>query len=651
MSADVFGPHVEAVARHFWGEPNAHASSQAELRFGAHGSKSVDLEKGTWFDHEAAEGGGVLDLVAREANLKNGEAATFLKNELGLALGDAPGWSAAVKSKAQPRRIVAAYDYATADGEVIFEVVRYEPKTFRQRRPATKADDPSSVRDGYVWSVKGVTQVPYRLPELINATETGGTVYLPEGEKDVDALWAIGVPASCNAMGAGKWPAELSEHFRGLDVVILPDNDDAGRGHLALVGEALTGVANSVRSLDLPGLDQKQDVSDWIDAGGDAAALQDLTERQARRWGDEPPATRYGAVLWRDLPTIKIDRQWQVEGLMFPRDISINYGESGAGKSFLQMDLAMAIARGTDFFGMPTRRGAVVYQAGEGSDGAVSRLRAYGAHNEVTAEELPFVLLRSRVDLFAADGDVDGFIAECLAWQAWLKEPLAMITIDTWSAATPGADENASKDVSTILTNGKRIRDVTGAAVSFVHHKNAGGLKHRGHTSIYADADMALDVSIDPDTRERSFKVQKVKDGESGMVYGFQLQSTVIGTEDGKANTSCVVVPVTPDTRTSDRAAVKPVTSGQVHFLRALLAALTDKGGIAPPNVPTEDPYTRVIDWTTFRRHYEQMGDPERDSETIRKALLRDGDALLKAKLIGRHKPFVWLTEAGRRRA
>ena len=168
-------------------------------------------------------------------NLKGGEAATFLKDELGLALADAPGWTAAVKPKAEGKRIVAVYDYADAAGEVIFEVCRYEPKTFRQRRPATKADDPSTVHDGYVWSVKGIVQVPYRLPELINATETGGTVYLVEGEKDVDALWAIGIPASCNAMGSGKWPPELSDHFRGLDVVVLPDNDDAGHKHLAIV--------------------------------------------------------------------------------------------------------------------------------------------------------------------------------------------------------------------------------------------------------------------------------------------------------------------------------------------------------------------------------------------------------------------------------
>src|SRR6185437_2936122 len=101
----------------------------------------------------------------------------------------------------------------------LFQTIRYEPKDFRQRRPDPEAPD------GWSWSVKGVRQVLYRLPDVLRAVAEGRTVYIVEGEKDADAAAREGLCATCNAMGSGKWPAELSCHLAGADVVILPDND------------------------------------------------------------------------------------------------------------------------------------------------------------------------------------------------------------------------------------------------------------------------------------------------------------------------------------------------------------------------------------------------------------------------------------------
>ncbi|MEX0977795.1 MAG: hypothetical protein WDZ48_03025, partial [Pirellulales bacterium] len=97
----------------------------------------------------------------------------------------------------QPQ-IVATYDYRDERGDLLFQVVRYEPKDFKQRRPKPGG--------GWVWSVKGVRVVPYRLPELL--AQPDEPVFVVEGEKDVDNLGRIGVLATCNAGGAGKWTAE-----------------------------------------------------------------------------------------------------------------------------------------------------------------------------------------------------------------------------------------------------------------------------------------------------------------------------------------------------------------------------------------------------------------------------------------------------------
>ena len=91
-------------------------------------------------------------------------------------------------------RIVATYDYRDKAGELLFQVVRFDPKDFRQRRP-----EPGG---GWNWSVKGVRVVPYRLRELL--ADKTRVVVVVEGEKNADNLARLGVLATCNAGGAGK---------------------------------------------------------------------------------------------------------------------------------------------------------------------------------------------------------------------------------------------------------------------------------------------------------------------------------------------------------------------------------------------------------------------------------------------------------------
>ena len=105
-----------------------------------------------------------------------------------------------------------------------------------------------------------------------------------EGEKDGNNLAKLGFVATCNAGGAGKWPPELNQHFTGANVVIIPDNDKAGRNHCKVVGEALKDVAASIEVLDLPGLPEKGDASDWIAAGGTADQLRELKTLPFAEW-------------------------------------------------------------------------------------------------------------------------------------------------------------------------------------------------------------------------------------------------------------------------------------------------------------------------------------------------------------------------------
>ncbi len=140
--------------------------------------------------------------------------------KLGLRMKDLmPSGNGKPRAKTGRSKIVATYSYLDADGSLLFQSCRYVPKNFKQRAPMPGG--------GWSWSLKGVKRVPYRLPELL-AADLAKTVFIPEGEKDCDRLCGLGLVATCNAGGAGKWDAGWSEYFVGRNVVIVPDNDAPG---------------------------------------------------------------------------------------------------------------------------------------------------------------------------------------------------------------------------------------------------------------------------------------------------------------------------------------------------------------------------------------------------------------------------------------
>ena len=188
-------------------------------------------------------------------------------------------------------KLVKVYPYTDEDGATIFEVCRFEStengqreKTFRQRHA-----DPSRP-GGYIWNLKGVRSVIYRLPEIRRAIAEGRTVYLVEGEKDADTLASMGFCATTNPGGASKsgrpkWLPEHSQLLAGADVVILPDNDAAGLNDRQQVAVQLGAVCRTVKLLDLrkacPGLPPKGDITDMMELMGRVEGLKALRQLEA----------------------------------------------------------------------------------------------------------------------------------------------------------------------------------------------------------------------------------------------------------------------------------------------------------------------------------------------------------------------------------
>lgn len=188
-------------------------------------------------------------------------------------------------SKTQTQRIAATYDYTDAAGKLLFQVVRFEPKKFCQRRP-----DGSG---GWVWNLKGVKVVPYRLPQLLAAKAAGRPIFIVEGEKDVDRLESLGLAATTNPGGAGKWCESFAEYFVGANVVMLPDNDEPGAKHAQDVAAKLASSVSSVKIVNLSGLKPKGDVSDWLEAGHTTDELLALAD-EAALWKPPEPALPAG---------------------------------------------------------------------------------------------------------------------------------------------------------------------------------------------------------------------------------------------------------------------------------------------------------------------------------------------------------------------
>lgn len=172
-------------------------------------------------------------------------------------------------------RIIATYDYRSADGTPSYQVVRYEPKDFRQRRA-----------DG-TWSIKGLKRIPYNLPELLKAEY----IFVVEGEKDVESLRKIGLTATCIAGGAqAHWTADIAQYFSETQhVTIIPDNDKPGEDYAAHAAQALHGRVASIRILRLQGLPEHGDVSDWLIDRDPVAAAEELCKlsEAAEEWRPE----------------------------------------------------------------------------------------------------------------------------------------------------------------------------------------------------------------------------------------------------------------------------------------------------------------------------------------------------------------------------
>jgi hypothetical protein len=373
------------------------------------------------------------------------------------------------------KRVAKTYDYRDANGNLMHQSVRYEPKDFRQRRP-----DPANPEQ-FIWGLGDIEPVLYHLADVLTAVQQGQKVYLVKEEKDADALTALGLAATCNPMGAGKWRDSYTATLSGADVVILPDNDEPGRKHAEKVAAALQGHAKRVRVVNLPGLSNKGDVSDWLNAGGTREQLEALTEASKAAEPERKPLSAsmvsFAGLMQMQMPERALYMDWLQE-----RSIVMVYGPRGVGKTMQLLALSISLATGKPFLKWTVHQSVgVLYVDGEM---ALNDLRARVM--ALTAGSIPerlaflpseLVYQNSSRDL-TLTSDLDRREIEAILDA---HPDIRVLVLDNISCLFSGISEDKKQDWEPINAWFVRLRH-RGITVIAGHHAGKGG-KQRGTSS------------------------------------------------------------------------------------------------------------------------------------------------------------------------
>lgn len=418
----------------------------------------------------------------------------------------------------QPEKIATTYDYWDEQGKLLFQAIRYKPKRFSQRRPDGK--------DGWIWNLDGVRRVLYRLPELLSA-DPSATVFVCEGEKDTDRLRELGLVATTNPQGAGKWRDEYSQFLKGREIVILADNDNAGRNHAQTVAHSLYRVAASVRILALSGLPEKGDVSDWLNAGNsvenlyvmvddlpqwtpETASLDDIMLESE---SDEMPTL---FLTWGEFSAVDRKRGEQIIHELERGELGMLAAVTNVGKSTLLRNLALRLAYGRAFspltgFTKPRRIVLLDFET-----------RAARFQNDISKMIGDFSKEeRERInenlaiccDTIIEDEPLTLSNPRHLAYVAMNARAFKadLIIIDTLSAAFELRDENNNAEVGTrALKPMIRLARDANAAVLFAHHigksnseegrSSEKAYRARGASAFGAFSSLVLNLT--PDARD-----------------------------------------------------------------------------------------------------------------------------------------------------
>jgi 5S rRNA maturation endonuclease (ribonuclease M5) len=363
--------------------------------------------------------------------------------------------------------------------------------------------------------------VLYHLSAVKQAISKGETVYVAEGEKDVETLVSYGLTATTTPGGAGTWREIDTAALCGAQIVIFPDNDSPGVKHAKQIAKELHKHAASVKVVQLPGLPEKGDVSDWMEDASHSSAELKAAVSSVSPWMPTVHFKGHSLSELRNLP----QREWLVEGLLAKGESAMIRGPSGSGKTFVAIDLIRSLLTQQPWMDEHTinptgeRSLTVAYSTNEGTRALADRFES-ALGGQIDAPGLQ--IFTDVPQLFDRMGDsgVLRFMDDYLAQYDTTPD---VLVIDTLSAGTVGAEENSAKDMNVVMDAVKQIQAAWDCSVILLHHDGKHTGQERGSTVLRASMDLVLAVSENSDADPRSVRIDKCKDGPGGDVFAFQL--------------------------------------------------------------------------------------------------------------------------------
>ena len=276
------------------------------------------------------------------------------------------------------------------------------------------------------------------------------------------------------------------------------------------------------------------------DADGIARLKRAIAELDALETKATPAAATAFHVVWFSTMNAAVHKSHLIKGLLLVNTLAVIYGEPGSGKTFMAMDMALAVAAGKPWRGHKTKKGLVIYVAGEGAASVRQRVAAYRKTHPDTDPGIPFCIVPQAVDFLDTES-VDRLIATIHGLESEVRERAVLIIVDTLSRAMEG-NENAPEVMGRAVNSAERIRAACDeATVTFVHHAGKDPSKGaRGHTKLNAAID--TEIFVEGKSGVRVAEVKKQRDLAVGDKFAFELRQVILGTDpDGDAITSCVV--------------------------------------------------------------------------------------------------------------
>lgn len=332
---------------------------------------------------------------------------------------------------------------------------------------------------------------------------------------------------------------------------------------------------------------------------------------------------------------------WLVKNLLpAVPGLGVIYGLPGSGKTFAALDLAMSVCRGISWQGLRVKPTGVVYLAAEGQGGLVNRVRAYLQHHDVAPRDLRLEIIAQQINLRSPDEHIEDVIQAVKDADDRIG-PVGLIVVDTLNRVLAGGDENSPMDMGALIYNVQRIAEATGCFCLIVHHcgKNE-DRGARGHSSLKGAAD--LEISVSNNDGARMLRVEKLKDGQDGVSYGFRLEVVDLGEDDdGDPVSSCVVVPTEGAPAKAEPR--RRLSNTETLGLQTLREVLGEHGEQLPQTstIPGGVTGAKLEPWRT--RFYLRYGTEKGD--TASKAFRRAKEGLLGKKLIAISDPYVWMTQ------